>query len=110
MNFDRASFGERLKNVREAAGVRLKDMAEFCNLSVGYLCTMEHGRSGCSAETLLMYSEKTGMSVNDILCDNTNGILPELIVRLSALSIDEQKTILRVVNAIFFYRSEPSSG
>ena len=48
-------FGERLRALREARGIKLKDMAEALGVSSTYLSALEHGRrskpswSRCSA-------------------------------------------------------------
>ena len=37
-------FGERLRALREARGIKLKDMAEALGVSSTYLSALEHGR------------------------------------------------------------------
>ncbi len=37
-------FGERLRHLREARGLRLKDMAEELGVTPTYLSALEHGR------------------------------------------------------------------
>jgi transcriptional regulator with XRE-family HTH domain len=37
-------FGERLRHLREARGLKLKDMAEELGVSATYLSALEHGR------------------------------------------------------------------
>ena len=39
-------FGERLRDLRAARGLALKDMAEGLGVSAAYLSALEHGQRG----------------------------------------------------------------
>ena len=47
-------FGERIRALRAARGVTLKDMAEALQVSAAYLSALEHGRRGRPSPGLVM--------------------------------------------------------
>lgn len=47
-------FGARVRRLREAKGVALKDMAADLHVSAAYLSALEHGRRGRPAPGLVM--------------------------------------------------------
>jgi transcriptional regulator with XRE-family HTH domain len=47
-------FGERLRELREARGLPLKEMAEALGVSPAYLSALEHGRRGRPTHALVV--------------------------------------------------------
>lgn len=46
-------FGERMRRMREARGIALKDMARDLQISAAYLSALEHGRKGLPSPILV---------------------------------------------------------
>ncbi len=47
-------FGSRVRELRAAKGVKLKQMAENLGVSSAYLSALEHGHRGCPAPGMIM--------------------------------------------------------
>ncbi|NNE82387.1 MAG: helix-turn-helix domain-containing protein, partial [Alphaproteobacteria bacterium] len=47
-------FGEKVRSLRAARGVSLKEMASDLQLSPAYLSSLEHGRRGRPSEALVV--------------------------------------------------------
>ncbi|ASN83438.1 helix-turn-helix domain-containing protein [Deinococcus ficus] len=58
---------ERLRELRSERGLRLKDIAERCGVSVPYLSDLERGRANPSLDTLQTLAGAYELSVNDLL-------------------------------------------
>lgn len=60
---------ERLRTLRHAAGLRLKDVAMSCGLSVPYLSELELGRTQPSLNTLESLARAYALTLQDLLRD-----------------------------------------
>lgn len=58
---------ERLRELRNERGLRLKDIAENAGISVPYLSDLERGRTNPSLETLQTLAGAYGITVHDLL-------------------------------------------
>jgi XRE family transcriptional regulator, regulator of sulfur utilization len=73
---------ERLRELRTANDLTLKDLAERTQLSVSYLSDMERGRTSPSLSTLEGLAKAFGITVTDLLSgvdfagERTSGSLP----------------------------------
>lgn len=84
-------FGARLRGLRAARGVRLKDLAEALQISAAYLSALEHGKRGVPSAGLvhqvneffgLIWDEADELSrlarlSNPRVTVNTAGLTPE---------------------------------
>lgn len=55
-------FGGRLRDVRKAKKMTLKQVSEKTKLSIGFLSQVEHSKSSLTLETLIKLSEALGVS------------------------------------------------
>ena len=60
---------ERLRTLRQAAGLRLKDVAPSCGLSVPYLSDLERGRTQPSLNALEGIAQAYALTLQDLLSD-----------------------------------------
>jgi XRE family transcriptional regulator, regulator of sulfur utilization len=58
---------ERLRELRQERGQRLKDVSEIADISIPYLSDLERGRTNPSLETLQTLAGAYGISVHDLL-------------------------------------------
>jgi len=79
---------ERLRELRQERGQRLKDVAEIAGISIPYLSDLERGRTNPSLETLQTLASAYDITVHDLLepvefyGDATGGNLPRGLVDL----------------------------
>jgi transcriptional regulator with XRE-family HTH domain len=64
-------LGPALRGVREQRGLSQTDMARLAGISPSAVSQAEQGRRGLSLETLVLLSERLGMTLDDILQGDT---------------------------------------
>jgi transcriptional regulator with XRE-family HTH domain len=81
---------ERLRELRQERGQRLKDVSEIAGISIPYLSDLERGRTNPSLETLQTLAGAYGISVHDLLepvefyGEQTESALPKGLAELVA--------------------------
>lgn len=81
---------ERLRELRQERGQRLKDVSEIAGISIPYLSDLERGRTNPSLETLQTLASAYGISVHDLLepvefyGEQTESALPKGLAELVA--------------------------
>jgi XRE family transcriptional regulator, regulator of sulfur utilization len=81
---------ERLRELRQERGQRLKDVAENAGISIPYLSDLERGRTNPSLDTLQTLAVAYQISVHDLLepvefyGDQTHAALPKGLAELVA--------------------------
>lgn len=58
---------ERLRELRQERGQRLKDVSEIAGISIPYLSDLERGRTNPSLDTLQTLAAAYGITVHDLL-------------------------------------------
>ena len=58
---------ERLRELRQERGQRLKDVSEIAGISIPYLSDLERGRTNPSLDTLQTLAGAYGITVHDLL-------------------------------------------
>ena len=86
---------KRLKEYREERKVTQKEMAAACGLSKNYISAMERGINKCSARTLISYSRKLDMSLDELVSGVR--ILPELREILGNMDEEKQRETLEII-------------
>ena len=61
-----ATMGQRLREVRERAGLSLREVAKAAKISAPFLSDVEVGRRFPTNETLALIAQKLGASADDI--------------------------------------------
>lgn len=99
MDFDK--LGLILKSVREAHHVTQAEMAKYCGLSTNYVSAMERGVNKPSAKTLILYAQKCGLSIDEMIDPSKDQpIIPELNQILSSMSEEDQKKLTRILHIV----------
>lgn len=81
---------ERLRELRQERGQRLKDVSDIAGISIPYLSDLERGRTNPSLETLQTLAGAYGISVHDLLepvefyGEQTQSALPRGLAELVA--------------------------
>jgi XRE family transcriptional regulator, regulator of sulfur utilization len=81
---------ERLRELRQERGQRLKDVSEIAGISIPYLSDLERGRTNPSLETLQTLATAYTISVHDLLepvefyGEQTQSALPKGLAELVA--------------------------
>jgi transcriptional regulator with XRE-family HTH domain len=61
------SMGKKIKAIREAKGLYLRDLGKMCNIHYGALCEIENGKRNSYLLTLKNIADKLGVDVKDFL-------------------------------------------
>ena len=86
MIYDMEASGKRLKELRKQAGKTQEQVAEAVGLEPGTISRIERGAKGMSIDSLLMFSEIYGVSMDFILKgDKTGAPSDALLEELRAL-------------------------
>lgn len=64
-----ADIGIRLKQLREAKGMSLRELGKFAHLSHSFIADIEAGRSQPSLDALLSLANTLGVSVAELIGD-----------------------------------------
>jgi len=60
------SFGQRIRELREAKDLSLRDLAKLLDVSAAFLSDVELGRRYPSEDTLGLYAVQLGVSVDEL--------------------------------------------
>jgi transcriptional regulator with XRE-family HTH domain len=73
-----ATMGQRLRELRERAGLSLREVAKAANISAPFLSDVELGRRFPTNETLALIAQKLGASVNELKKHDHRSALADL--------------------------------
>jgi transcriptional regulator with XRE-family HTH domain len=73
-----ATMGQRLRELRERAGLSLREVAKAAKISAPFLSDVELGRRFPTNETLALIAQKLGASAEDIKKHDHRSALAEL--------------------------------
>ncbi len=94
-------LGQRLKHYRELTGVTQTEMGEMTGHTKNYISALEHGSNKMSVPTLLAYSKKLKVSLDELTgLKEEDNIIPELRELLTGMTVGEQKRALRLLKAL----------
>lgn len=95
-------LGRRLQTLRKEKGITQEEIATHLGLTPFHISDIERGKHKVSANIIVGYCELIGLTPNEILGfpNELGGIMPELISALSRKNTDEQKQILRLIEAL----------
>lgn len=66
----------RIKDMREKAGIKQKELAERAMVSGPYLCDLENNRRGARPETMERIADALGVTVDELRGDD-DGRVPD---------------------------------
>jgi transcriptional regulator with XRE-family HTH domain len=73
-----ATMGQRLRELRERAGLSLREVAKAAKVSAPFLSDVELGRRFPTNETLALIAQKVGASVDDLKKHDHRSALADL--------------------------------
>jgi transcriptional regulator with XRE-family HTH domain len=77
-NTENISLGQKLRQMRESAGISLRELAREVNVSAPFLSDVELGRRFPKDETLLLIAKKLGVSLRVLKEHDTRSALADL--------------------------------
>lgn len=99
MDFDK--LGTILKSSRKAHDITQEEMAQYCGLTRNYISAMERGINKPSAQTLILYAQKCGISIDELLgLKEVKPIVPELYKLLLKMDKKDQEKVARIIMII----------
>lgn len=60
-------MGKKIKAIRNAKGLYLRDLGKLCNIHYGAICEIEGGKRDSHILTLKTLADKLGVDVKDFL-------------------------------------------
>lgn len=101
MAVDFKLIGKRIQDKRKCLKKTQEDLAEYLDVSVGYVSNMERGTTKISLTTLANISDFLGCDVSDLISRvSTNGdsyLNEELSVLINSLNNNEKSTLLALL-------------
>lgn len=99
-----ASFGEKLRKLRQEKKLSLDEMAEATNSSKSFLWELEKGTKNPSAEKLAELAKFFGVTL-DYLMDKENDrpldTATEIFNRVNNLSLEDQEKVNQFIKIMF---------
>lgn len=88
-------LGKRLKYYRKNKGVTQEEMAKHCHVTKNHISALERGIYTCSAPTLIGYTEKLDISLDELvgITIKEPAILPELQQSLANMPMEQQQEL-----------------
>ena len=93
-------LGQRLQSFRKAKDVTQAEMAEATGHTPHYISALENGVNKMSVPTLIAYSKKLNVSIDELLGLKNPKIIPELKAILSDMDEVEQRKIYEMIQVI----------
>ena len=95
------AFGQKLKSIRENAGITQQEMADATGFAKNHISAIERGAHKCNAATFIVYARKCGASLDKVAgLGSEDDIIPELKEQLSAMDKDQQKKVSELLRLI----------
>lgn len=82
-------IGRRLRSARTAAGMKLSELAERTNLSVGFLSRLERGQSSTSIANFIQITEVFGLGLHELFSEHSAPARTDVTVHRATSEMDE---------------------
>jgi transcriptional regulator with XRE-family HTH domain len=105
-------IGERLRNLRKERGLSQEELAHLASLHSTYIGQLERGEKNATLESLEKVTEALGVSLEELFrfvhttTDEHSFTLLQIINRLQVRSLEDQKTVLKLLNLILDWKGE----
>lgn len=101
---DYKSIGRRIRECREARGLKREALAEMTDLSVSYMSALERGEKLPKLDTFIRIANTLEVTSDTLLAGvlhvENRIVASQLSERLAALEVSQQRKILNVVNTM----------
>ena len=96
------NYGQQIKKLRIDLGMTQNEVAEALNVTPGYICNVENGRTAMSLRILIYFAKLTGVSLDSLVgrIDNTyqdTALDNEIYERIHKLDENTKIKILRTL-------------
>jgi transcriptional regulator with XRE-family HTH domain len=106
-------IGERIRNFRNERKLSQEELADLANIHRTYVGQLERGEKNVTLGTIEKVTEALGVSLEDLFRfihtateDQDNFTLHQIINRLQGRSLEDQKTVLRLLDLILDWKGE----
>jgi transcriptional regulator with XRE-family HTH domain len=105
-------IGERLRNLRKERGLSQEELAHLASLHSTYIGQLERGEKNATLESLEKVTEALGISLGELFrfvqttTDEHSFTLSKIINRLQVRSLEDQKTVLKLLDLILDWKGE----
>ncbi|WP_047155039.1 helix-turn-helix domain-containing protein [Aneurinibacillus tyrosinisolvens] len=100
-------IGERLRNFRKERGLSQEELAYLASLHSTYIGQLERGEKNVTIESLEKITRALGISLEELFRyvqstekQRETSVLIEIISRLQGRSLEDQKTILKLLDLL----------
>lgn len=97
------TYGQQIKNLRVSLGMTQNQVATALNVTPGYICNVENGRTAMSLKILIYYAKLTGVSLDSLVGRidgeyKSTALDNELLAKLSKLSDDQKLKAIKTMD------------
>jgi len=98
-------IGTRISAIRNRKTFTQKKLSEITGINEKYISRLENGQENPTLDTLLKISPALGISLEDLFkgvqvnYEDTDTLLPQMIVTLMSMSAEEHKFIFNFLNS-----------
>lgn len=104
---DYKRLGERIREERLSLRLTQAQLAEAIDISDTYMGAIERGERGLSLDTLVMLSERLGVTVDFLLADSVpdtdSNILEQFRQIMDGQPLERKRMAINVLRAVFAY-------
>ena len=104
---DYKKLGERIREERQHLRLTQAQLAEAIDISDTYMGAIERGERGLSLDTLVMFAERLGVTVDYLLSDSVSvtdsNILEQFKQLMDGQPIERKQMAINVLRSIFAY-------
>lgn len=96
------NYGQQIKKLRIDLGMTQNEVAEALNVTPGYICNVENGRTAMSLRILIYFAKLTGVTLDSLVgridSDYQNTALDnEIFERIQKLDEDRKMKVLKTL-------------
>ena len=95
-------YGEQIKELRLKMGMTQNDVAQALDVTPGYICNVENGRTAMSLRILIHYAKLMNISLDSLVGQlepeyQATSIDREILSELSKMDFDTKKKLLQTL-------------
>jgi len=96
------NYGQQIKKLRIDLGMTQNEVAEALNVTPGYICNVENGRTAMSLRILIYFAKLTGVTLDSLVgridSEYQNTALDnEIFERIQKLDEDRKMKVLKTL-------------
>lgn len=96
------NYGAKIKELRLKMGLGQNDVAAALDVTPGYICNVENGRTAMSLRILIYYARLTGLSLDALIGAlepeyEETAVDREIVQETAKLSLENRKKLLQTL-------------